>query len=109
VEEEGFEPSVPVKSGSVVDTIIRLTAPAHFAVGAEDRDERHLGTRCFAHVAAMQSCEEFPKLEAVPGDFMGRQAASSRVHSAIWIQPSRIRYWASSADISTVPSGLMAR
>ena len=34
------------------------------------------------------------------------QAASSRVHSASLVQPSRIRYWASSADISMVPSGL---
>ena len=34
------------------------------------------------------------------------QAASSRVHSASLVQPARIRYWASSADISTVPSGL---
>ena len=34
------------------------------------------------------------------------QAASSRVHSASLVQPARIRYWASSADISMVPSGL---
>ena len=34
------------------------------------------------------------------------QAASSRVHSASLVQPARIRYWASSADISIVPSGL---
>ena len=34
------------------------------------------------------------------------QAASSRVHSASLAQPARIRYWASSADISMVPSGL---
>src|ERR1700740_1421126 len=31
-------------------------------------------------------------------------AASSRVHSASLVQPARIRYWASSADISMVPS-----
>ena len=34
------------------------------------------------------------------------QAASSRVHSASLAQPWRIMYWASSADISMVPSGL---
>jgi hypothetical protein len=34
------------------------------------------------------------------------QAASSRVHSASLVQPWRIMYWASSADISMVPSGL---
>jgi hypothetical protein len=45
-EERGFEPSVPVKSGSVVDTIIRLTAPAQFAV------ERRIGIRdSVAHAA----------------------------------------------------------
>jgi hypothetical protein len=33
-------------------------------------------------------------------------AASSLVHSASLVQPARIRYWASSADISMVPSGL---
>src|SRR5947207_4690846 len=33
------------------------------------------------------------------------QAASSRVHSASLVQPARIRYPASSADISMVPSG----
>ena len=34
------------------------------------------------------------------------QAASSCVHSASLVQPWRIMYWASSADISMVPSGL---
>ena len=34
------------------------------------------------------------------------QAASSRGHSASLVQPWRIIYWASSADISMVPSGL---
>ena len=34
------------------------------------------------------------------------QAALSLVHSASLVQPARIRYWASSADISMVPSGL---
>jgi hypothetical protein len=46
LEERGFEPSVPVKSGNVVDTIIRLTAPAQFAV------ERRIGIRdSVAHAA----------------------------------------------------------
>jgi hypothetical protein len=45
-EERGFEPSVPVKSGSVVDTIIWLTAPTQFAV------ERRIGIRdSVAHAA----------------------------------------------------------
>jgi len=34
-----------------------------------------------------------------------RQAASSLFHSASLVQPARMKYWASSADISTVPSG----
>ena len=42
---------------------------------------------------------------------MPGQAASSLVHSASLVQPSRIRYLASSADISMAPSGptLMCR
>jgi len=44
------------------------------------------------------------------GNLTGCHAASSRPHhSASLVQPARIRYSESSADISTVPSGLTVR
>jgi len=47
---------------------------------------------------------------ALLGNLTGRHAASSRLHhSASLVQPARIRYSESSADISTVPSGLTVR
>ena len=40
------------------------------------------------------------------GEATGGSSRSSCVHSASLVQPWRIMYWASSADISMVPSGL---
>jgi hypothetical protein len=115
LEGDGFEPSVPRGSA---------TGFRHYPanrLGTFQCCGRELGLSWsyarptwHAQIAVVRVCRAvqirvgLPKLGA-PGDALGRQTTSSQLHSASLVQPSRIRYLASSADISRVPSGPMLR